>query len=319
MIGQVDSVLYGDRHCIVSTSLLHGNHWEGEIRAVETQQILATETSPATVDFLSSGPAFHLYCGASAAQWLTRNKTLALACDDGDVRILSLDQDPSSTHLAFLAQATLEDHDDIVSCLAARAAKLVSGSFDGTIKVWSLGDTRAPEASVGSYDGYVWDVCFRDANTVLSASQGGDLQLHDLRALGAPQIRANNSLGLASLALSVSPRDGNIVARGKESGTLDCLDLRKLGGQPLAEYAQLHGSAVHVVAFGPAGRCIASGGDDGKVRLSSLAQGTVDSVEVGHTDYVRALDWGAVEKESDCAVLMSGAWDSSVKAIKVKL
>ena len=320
MIGQVDSVLCGSGCSVVATSLLHGNHWEGEVRIFNLPSSAPEE--PTTLDLKNSGPAYHLYCGVSGIQWVTRHRTIALACDDGDVRILSLANDQGNAG-SIEEQLTLEDHDDVVTCVDSCDGKVISGSFDGSIKLWSLNDTRLPEASIDCFDGYVWDAKFMDPHSVVTATQGGEVQLHDLRAYGSssngPQIRSNNSLGVASLALSVSLKESNIVACGKESGTLDCFDLRKVGGLPLVQQENLHASAIHAVAFSEAGTCVVSGGDDGKVCISSLGTDIVRGVDVGHTDYVRALCWGPSDREKGSAMLVTGSWDSTVKAIGVKL
>jgi WD40 repeat protein len=68
-----------------------------------------------------------------------------------------------------------------------------------------------------------------------------------------------------------------------------------------------HGGPVRCVAYAPDGRTLASGGDDGRVRVWDLTTGTQRHALAGHTDKVRAVAFAPDGQE-----LASGGWDESL-------
>ncbi len=69
-----------------------------------------------------------------------------------------------------------------------------------------------------------------------------------------------------------------------------------------------HGSAVLAIAFSPDGKYLASGSDDGTIKLWSVDKQKTLMTLTGHGDYVRSVAFSA-----DGKYLASGGDDGTIK------
>lgn len=87
-------------------------------------------------------------------------------------------------------EAILHGHTSLVAHLQLRQDTLVTGAYDGSLRVWSL-ETMAPMHRLAAHDNSVTSLRF-DHRRILSGSSDGKVKVWDLRTgalireLGAP-------------------------------------------------------------------------------------------------------------------------------------
>jgi WD40 repeat protein len=166
-------------------------------------------------------------------------------------------------------QATLQGHTSAVwsVALSTDGHLLVSGSTEGTIRLWDARSAR-PLATLQGHSGHIYGVALSaDAQLLASGSWDGTIRLWDVtsgRPLAALQAHGG---GVRSVALTA---DGQLLASGGRDGTVRLWQART--GQLLATL-QGHTNAVWGVALSSDGRLLASGGLDGTVRLWDTSSG----------------------------------------------
>ncbi|RLN66566.1 hypothetical protein BBJ28_00010157 [Nothophytophthora sp. Chile5] len=290
-------------------SQLEGNVWSGGVA------LLDGATSERLCELqLETGVGALAWCGVDG-------DVLALACDDGDVRLARLSTDvafafvPLSTGCSssviegdVTRESTLsaEDeaaivgwgHDDVVTGVSAsllEKSRLATCSWDLTYDAVKL-----------------WDIATMD-KTVAT-----------LEALAVSTL-------LPALAVDWHPKQPTVFSVGLEDGTVCTFDIRS-PHTPLAR-RETHGAAVHVVKYSPFhDDLLASGGDDGKafVTTDSFSSSRVvasatrellvgDKRTAPHHDYVRALDWFQLATTTPLTtgknldtLLATGSWDKNV-------
>jgi WD40 repeat protein/serine/threonine protein kinase len=183
--------------------------------------------------------------------------------------------------------------------------ELVSGSGDGTLRVWDMDASQ--NGILRGHESYVYDVAFsRDGSLVASAAWDHTVRLWDARTArprGDPLEHENEIVGSAAFSpdgkqLASATRDDKVtiwdLATRKWTHRLSCLtgdwqwDPR--------------------VAFNPSGTLLAVGGRDGRVRLWDVATGEPAGVLQGHERYICDVAFGP-----DGRQLASAGADSTVR------
>ena len=196
-------------------------------------------------------------------------RTLASGDSDGTVRLWDI-ADPA--HLSSLGPPLTGGTTGTYSvAFSPDGHTLASGDLDGTIRLWNLPRTVLTGIPVA-----ISSVVFSpDGRTLASGESDGTVQLWDAADPGRPRLLGQpltgGTAGINSVAFSP---DGHTLAGGSSDGTIRLWDVtdparpRQLNPIPTGSAAINNGSAaISWVAFSPDGHTLASGGDDGAVRL----------------------------------------------------
>lgn len=272
------------------SSKMTGNTWDGELRILRVSAQAPTD-GPAgapKVEAVVPGCAARLLTGASSVRWLTDRKTIVLAADDGNLYVYSVEDVVGFDELCL--QTSLAHHDDVVSGVSvdATSKRILSSSFDGTVKLWDVTKPTEPlRTLVPTRVGdrltlpLAWDVAlFDDARSAASAHQDGGVLLWDLRA---PREASRISLPGCGACLALSgTAPGGRLACGLENGSVAVLDMRMVRSgsasasagtgtetaSPVLSLDKVHGGAVHCVEFLP-GAGAGPGDSDGQMLISA--------------------------------------------------
>ncbi|HET7294363.1 MAG TPA: hypothetical protein VFM88_18205, partial [Vicinamibacteria bacterium] len=175
-------------------------------------------------------------------------------------------------------------HEGPVSALAAFPVghRLVSGSWDGTLRLWNAVEGKAHGECRG-HGGYVVALAVApDGRRVASGSLDQTLRLW--RADGSPEKTLQGHRGPVS-AVAFSP-DGRVVVSGSWDGTLRLWDAES--GAPIAALGGHRGN-VTAVAVAPTGLLFASGGADATLRLWDASARRETAVLEGHAAEVTTV------------------------------
>jgi factor associated with neutral sphingomyelinase activation len=116
---------------------------------------------------------------------------------------------------------TLAAHDDAVSCLAMRGESLVTGSWDSTVKLWSVrpaGIAKAPLADFIDNETEVRAIDISpDGRLVVSGAADGTMMVADLRSKAPGKLFRGHSDALCAVRFS---HDGQFILSASADKTL---------------------------------------------------------------------------------------------------
>jgi WD40 repeat protein len=212
---------------------------------------------------------------------------------------------------------TLKRHADAVVSVAFSpdGKMLASGSVDRTVKLWEVAAGNEvhtlPEEQHAKYYGL-------GIRVTSLLPRGGRLRIVGPPATGSPAERHGLRAGDVITRIEGEPIDDrtpeDVVAylRASRGTTLNITVERSTVQDPLQfkiERDEIHEvSMVTSVAFSPDGKRLASGSDDGTVKLWDLATGQEVRALKGHAAGVLSVAFSQDGKR-----LASGSWDRTVK------
>lgn len=184
---------------------------------------------------------------------------------------------------------------------------LVTGNFNGTVKLWDMASGRVLRTLDGHTDLVYKGVLSPDEKVVASCSRDGKIKVWDL-ATGRELRTLIGHTGPVK-AVAFSP-DGKLLASASNDGTLRLWDV--LSG--LEQRSFVHTSStevdnsVYAVVFISHGKIMAAGNGDGTISYWEVNSGKELRVLKGHTNLVFCLALSA-----DGRSLASGSYDHTVK------
>ncbi|KAI0044175.1 WD40 repeat-like protein [Auriscalpium vulgare] len=208
----------------------------------------------------------------------------------------------------FRETQTFCGHQDEVNsvCFSADGKRVVSGSDDGTIRVW---DARTGQMVGGPFIGHtraVRSVAFSlDGALVVSGSLDGTIRIWNAQTgemVAGPFTEHTESV--LSVAFSF---DGGRVVSGSSDETIRIWHARS--GKMVAGPFKGHSDSIQSVAFSPDGTQIVSGSRDETIRVWDPQTGdTVAGPFKGHTSVVRSVAFSPDGKR-----VVSGSSDNTVQ------
>jgi WD40 repeat protein len=198
---------------------------------------------------------------------------------------------------------TLTGHELTVSAVAFSpdGTRIVSGSFDTTVKVWDAASGAELATLRGHGFWWVWAVAFSpDGTRIVSGSK--TVKVWDA-ASGAELATLSGHTDFV-LALAYSP-DGTRIVSGSNDNSLKVWDAAS--GAELATLRG-HGGGVTAVAYSPDGTRIVSGCADSTVKVWDAARRAELATLCGHTGAVRGVAFSP-----DGTRILSGSEDKAVK------
>jgi WD40 repeat protein len=194
----------------------------------------------------------------SYAAWSPDGKAIAIAFDDGTVRLVS------STTGATLATFSGHHGPALVTAFSPDGHTLAAGGADGTALVWDVATHRLLDSPI-QVGGVVYGVAFSpNGKTLAVASEDGTLTAYDL-ATRRRLFTDTANQGLLRVAFSP---DDNTLAVASPNGTLL---INPRTGRPQGEPLTGHSSIVTDVAFSSSGNTLATSSLDGTVILYDMA------------------------------------------------
>ena len=204
--------------------------------------------------------------------------------------------------------AALTGHTDRVHSMAFSpdGSTLVTGSYDGTVRLWDAAAHRQAGAPMAGRAGEVYSVAFGpDGKIVASGAEDGTVRLWDVathRQDGPPLTGKDGDVN----SVAFSP-DGKTLASGAEDGTVRLWDVatHRQDGPPLTG----KDGKVYSLAFSPDGKTLASGAEDGTVRLWDVATRQPAEIFSANGEAVYSVAFSP-----DGKTLASGGADATVRS-----
>ncbi|KAF5343672.1 hypothetical protein D9758_014687 [Tetrapyrgos nigripes] len=184
--------------------------------------------------------------------------------------------------------------------------RIVSGSEDGTVRIWDAQTGTAIGEPLQGHEGSVQSVAFSpDGARIVSGSYDSTVRIWDAQtgtAIGKPLQGHEGQVQ----SVAFSP-DGARIVSGSNDRTVRIWDAQT--GTAIGEPLQGHENWVSSVAFSPDGARIVSGSYDSTVRIWDAQTGTAIGEPLqGHTYWVQSVAFSP-----DGARIVSGSYDSTVR------
>ena len=199
---------------------------------------------------------------------------------------------------------TFEGHSESVTAveISPDGKTAVSGSSDGTLKLWNLSSGKILHSLEGHRSIVTAMEISPDGKTAISGSRDRTLKLWDLSSGKVLHTLEGHSDEV--LVVAISP-DNKTAVSGSWDGTLKLWDLSS--GQALHTF-EGHSDVVTTVAISPDGKTAVSGSNDMTLKLWDLSSGQALHTLEGHSKLVKTL---AISPDGEAAI--SGSDDHTLK------
>lgn len=162
--------------------------------------------------------------------------------------------------------------------------KLVTGSDDKAVKLWSLETKRFLSSFLGHTNRVLRARYSPSGKTIASCSEDRTLRLFDVLSGDCVHTYNESHNGYAN-DVAWHP-DGSLVAIALSNNRIKIYDRRV---HKLIQMYNVHVGAVNSIAFHPSGHLMITGSDDGSSKVLDLLEGRPVYTLVGHDDAVTAV------------------------------
>ena len=168
------------------------------------------------------------------------------------------------------------------------SSRVVSGSQDGTVRIWNISDTTDKLSVVEKKeDRFASALCLSiDRKVVVAGCDDGGISIRDAEAERTKEVRLPGLISrISSITMS---NDKRYVVGGSNNFTVRMLDART--GKQVGDGLYGHEGPVHAVAISHDCRWFVSASDDKTLRLWELPSGkAIGQPLVGHTEGVSCV------------------------------
>ena len=199
---------------------------------------------------------------------------------------------------------TLTGHSQQVFSVAITpdGQKVISGSWDDTIKLWRLSTGQEIRTLTGHTNDIRTVVISPDGQIIASASDDCTIKLWQL-STGQDHLTLTGHSGWV-YSLAISP-DGQMLVSGSASRAIKIWQLNT--GQELRALTGCSG-AIHALAISPDGQTLVSGSSDSIIKIWQLSTGRDIRTLTGHSGIIHAL---AISPDGQ--MLVSGGTDKTIR------
>lgn len=203
----------------------------------------------------------------------------------------------------------------LVTAREEKARRAASAGFEGKVKIWSQDEdgiwSEDGEIVDQNKPGEIWAITLSaDGQYLASTSINGKINVWSLnKEEGMPRIREYETKGSFGLCVDLS-RDGTFTASGHENGSIYVFN-NETGRLAHSLAGLVH--PVRSVAFSPASKLLAAGGDARIIALYDVTSGEQVANFTGHGGWVLSLDWSDTGE-----YLLSGSHDSKAKVWRIE-
>ncbi len=198
---------------------------------------------------------------------------------------------------------TLYSHGDSVCCLALAQGKLISGSYDNTIKIWDL-ETGICTQTLQGHRNVVSCVAFAQGK-LISGSYDNTIKMWDIETGACTQTLQTHEDMIFCLTFS----QGKLIS-GCNDNTIKIWDLET---GACTKTLQGHQNSVHCLAAFAQGKLI-SGSSDNTIKIWDLETGDCTQTLQGHRNTVCGLAFAQGKLISGCHDQTIKIWDLSTYA-----
>lgn len=234
-----------------------------------------------------------------ALAWSPDGRWLASAGPEGNIELWQAQTSQTITRVKVLI-----DHTSWVHSLAFApdSTRLVSGSWDHTVKVWDVTSASLLQTLQG-HTQRVYSVAWSpDGHTIASASLDGTIRLWDATLQQYRAALQGHTAAIHDLAFTP---EGNRLISGSEDSTIRAWDVTSAQCiRILAGYE----ASFRDLAWSPDGRWLASAGSNLLVSIWDIANRTRPRELRGHRWIVYGVAWSP-----DGRLLTSSGWDNTIR------